>query len=84
MGVPGEPEGVAADQTRQSCPVGQYQKCLVGLGFDQVGLDVGAGQPFDDPAAAGGSEEARLDTFRKVRDQIDERIKSWLATMAAT
>ncbi len=34
--------------------------------------------PFDDPAAATGSEEEQLDRFREVRDQIDERIRSWL------
>jgi arsenate reductase len=35
--------------------------------------------PFDDPAAAGGSEEEKLAKFREVRDQIEERIKSWLS-----
>jgi len=34
--------------------------------------------PFDDPAAAEGSEEERLQKFRQVRDQIAQRIKSWL------
>ncbi|MFZ5447434.1 MAG: arsenate reductase ArsC [Thermodesulfobacteriota bacterium] len=34
--------------------------------------------PFDDPAAAVGSEEEKLAKFREVRDQIEERIKSWL------
>ena len=31
--------------------------------------------PFDDPAAARGTREERLDAFRTVRDQIDERIR---------
>jgi arsenate reductase len=35
--------------------------------------------PFDDPAAAGGSEEEKLTKFRAVRDQIEEQIKSWLS-----
>jgi len=35
--------------------------------------------PFDDPAAATGSEEARLAKFREVRDAIDAKIKQWLA-----
>ena len=34
---------------------------------------------FEDPSAASGSEDARLDTFRKVRDQIAERLRGWLA-----
>jgi hypothetical protein len=32
-----------------------------------------------DPAAFEGSEEEKLEKFREVRDQIDERIKQWLA-----
>ena len=35
--------------------------------------------PFDDPAAAGASEEEKLTKFRAVRDQIEEQIKSWLS-----
>ncbi len=34
---------------------------------------------FEDPAAFRGSEEDTLAVFRKVRDQIAERIRSWLA-----
>jgi arsenate reductase (thioredoxin) len=33
---------------------------------------------FDDPAAAGGSEEEKLQKFREVRDQVEKRIKLWL------
>lgn len=35
--------------------------------------------PFEDPAAATGTEEERLVKFREVRDQIETRIKAWLA-----
>jgi arsenate reductase len=35
--------------------------------------------PFDDPAAAGGSEEEKLTKFRAVRDQIEEQIQSWVS-----
>lgn len=35
--------------------------------------------PFDDPAAATGPEEARLERFRDVRDQIEAGLKTWLA-----
>ena len=35
--------------------------------------------PFEDPAAATGSDEERLQVFRRVRDQIAERIDQWLA-----
>jgi arsenate reductase len=34
--------------------------------------------PFDDPAAATGSESDRLTAFRRVRDEIDARIIAWL------
>ena len=34
--------------------------------------------PFPDPAAATGSGEEQLAVFRAVRDQIDERIRTWL------
>ena len=34
--------------------------------------------PFENPARAAGGEEVQLDTFRKVRDQIDRRIRLWL------
>lgn len=34
--------------------------------------------PFDDPAAASGTDEAKLAKFREVRDQINQRIKVWL------
>jgi arsenate reductase len=35
---------------------------------------------FPDPAAVEGSEEARLNSFRQVRDAIEERFKTWLTT----
>lgn len=33
---------------------------------------------FEDPAGAKGTEEEILDQFRRVRDEIDNRIKNWL------
>jgi len=36
---------------------------------------------FDDPAAFEGTEEERLQEFRRVRDQIRERILAWLRGM---
>jgi arsenate reductase len=42
----------------------------------------GAGQrlhwSFPDPSAAQGSEEERLAVFRRVRDEIGDRIRGWL------
>lgn len=35
---------------------------------------------FDDPAAAQGGEEERLNVFRRVRDEIDARLQGWLTT----
>jgi arsenate reductase len=39
--------------------------------------------PFPDPAAAEGTEEEKLVAFRDVRDQIDDKITSWLAEFPA-
>lgn len=38
---------------------------------------------FPDPSAATGSEEQRLEAFRRVRDAIGERIAAFLATNRA-
>jgi arsenate reductase len=35
--------------------------------------------PFEDPAACEGSDEERLQKFRQVRDQIEAKIKQWVA-----
>ena len=37
--------------------------------------------PFEDPARATGSEEERLEVFRRVRDEISGKIKSWVAAL---
>ncbi len=34
---------------------------------------------LDDPSAASGTDEARLLVFRRIRDQIAERLRTWLA-----
>jgi len=34
--------------------------------------------PFEDPAAVEGSDEEKLEAFRRIRDRIDEKIRSWL------
>lgn len=34
--------------------------------------------PFDDPAEAQGSREEKLQTFRRVRDQVERQVKSWV------
>ena len=34
---------------------------------------------FEDPAAFEGTEEEKLAKFRQVRDQIEKRVKDWLA-----
>lgn len=33
--------------------------------------------PFDDPAAATGSDEEKLAVFRRVRDEIDRAMQTW-------
>jgi arsenate reductase (thioredoxin) len=37
--------------------------------------------PFDDPTQVEGSTAERLHAFRAVRDQIDHRLRAWLATL---
>jgi arsenate reductase len=39
---------------------------------------------FEDPATFVGSEEKTLAKFREVRDQIDERVREWLAEPGVT
>jgi arsenate reductase len=36
---------------------------------------------FDDPPSVQGSDEARLAAFRRVRDEIDAKIKAWIAAV---
>lgn len=36
---------------------------------------------FEDPAAFSGSDEARLSKFRQVRDQIGDRVRTWLESL---
>jgi len=38
---------------------------------------------FEDPASVEGDEATRLDAFRRIRDQIAERFKAFLAERAA-
>ena len=38
---------------------------------------------FDDPAEASGSEEERIAVFRRVRDEIRDRLDGWLTESAA-
>jgi arsenate reductase (thioredoxin) len=37
---------------------------------------------FEDPSQASGREDERLAVFRRVRDEIQVRLKEWLAAMA--
>lgn len=53
------------DHARESCPV-------------FPGATRTSHWPFEDPAAAGGDAGARLDVYRRVRDEIGERIRRFL------
>lgn len=48
---------------------------------DRCPIFPGMGQrlhwPFDDPAAVQGTDEEKLQAFRKVRDQIEAKVKEW-------
>ena len=56
------------DNARELCPVfpGDAEKLHWG---------------FDDPAAAAGDEEARLAVFRRVRNEIEQRLRSFIAEL---
>jgi arsenate reductase len=34
---------------------------------------------FEDPSAAAGAEEEKLQTFRRIRDEISAKIRNWIA-----
>jgi arsenate reductase len=34
---------------------------------------------FEDPSAASGTEEDKLQDFRRIRDEISERIRDWIS-----
>lgn len=38
--------------------------------------------PFDDPSAADGTEDEQLAVFRRVRDEIGDRLRAWLPTVS--
>ncbi|MBK9207198.1 MAG: arsenate reductase ArsC [Anaerolineales bacterium] len=40
--------------------------------------------PFDDPAKFSGDDETRLSSTRRVRDQIEERLRLWLIELDIT
>lgn len=52
--------------------------------FLGVGLDQHSHWDFDDPAAFQGPQEETITRFRQVRNQIDQRIKGWLAEQRIT
>ena len=54
------------DSAKESCPV-------------LSGVQETLHWPFEDPADAEGSEEQQLEVFRKVRDQIRDRIEQFLS-----
>jgi arsenate reductase len=56
---------IVCDNANQSCP-----RLWPGLGSRTF-------MPFDDPAAAAGSEEERMQVFRRVRDEIRDAVEKW-------
>lgn len=55
------------DRAQESCPIFPGAKTMVHWSFD-------------DPSAATGSDEARLAEFRRVRDQIADRLRAFVAS----
>jgi arsenate reductase len=39
---------------------------------------------FEDPSRAAGSDEERLQVFRRIRDEISARLRAWLAEVGVT
>jgi arsenate reductase len=39
--------------------------------------------PFEDPAAFAGTEDEKLAKFREIRDQIERKVKDWVAEQSA-
>ena len=58
---------VVCDKAQQSCPR-LYPFALNNLYW-----------PFEDPAIFQGSQQEKLEKFREVRDQIEEKLFHWLA-----
>ena len=56
---------IVCDNANQSCP-----RVWPGMGSRTF-------MPFDDPAAAVGSEEERLRQFSRVRDEIRDAVQKW-------
>jgi arsenate reductase len=65
LGEPFEWVVTVCDRARQTCPV-------------FPGAENGAHWGFDDPADAAGPEEERLAVFRRVRDEINARVKMFV------
>lgn len=42
------------------------------------GVSIRLHWPFDDPAAAAGSDDERRQVFRRVRDEIDAAVRAWI------
>lgn len=57
------------DNAKERCPV--FPKAKNSLHW-----------PFDDPADAEGTDEEVLGEFRRVRDEIAEKVKGWLGQRA--
>jgi arsenate reductase len=56
---------IVCDNANQSCPriwPGTFSRTFM---------------PFDDPAAARGTEQEQLAVFRRVRDEIDDALRKW-------
>jgi arsenate reductase len=64
---------IVCDRAKQTCP----------RVWPLLAEDARLYWPFDDPAAAAGSGEERLAVFRRVRDEIRERLEAWLREGAA-
>ncbi len=65
LGDPFEWVVTVCDRAKQTCPV-------------FPGAEQSAHWSFDDPADAVGTDEERLEVFRRVRDEINARVKMFI------
>ncbi len=72
-------QGKRYDYVITVCDESQAQKCPV---FPGTAVTVRIHWSFDDPASFEGSREEKLERTRSVRDNIKQRIDSWLRSVS--
>ena len=69
-------EGRLYDHVIYVCDKATEEKCPI-----FPGLVRSLNWPFKDPAEVSGTEQEKLDSIRKIRDEIRDRIEHWIAEL---